>query len=349
MHDDFMRRCFALARRGLGQVSPNPMVGALLVKEGRIIGEGYHTHHGAPHAEPACFNNCTEDPTGATLYVNLEPCCHTKKLTPPCAPLVIAKKIKRLVISNLDPNPAVAGQGVQLIREAGIEVLTGVLEDEGEVLNEIFFHRMRTGLPFVHLKTAMTLDGFTARPDGSSKWITGPEARLDSHWGRLSCDALMIGAQTLRLDDPALTVRIPGLEVKRVPWRIVVTRGGQFSLRAQLFSDEQREKTLIVTQTTTTLEWPEAQVIRLSALDPFPFAEFYRELAKRSIHSLWVEGGAQLHRQFLDAGQVQRVTIYIAPTTFQSGVDAFHGALPEFAGTSVKVLGKDHKISGRLK
>ena len=161
MHETFMRRCFELARLGLGQVSPNPMVGAVLVKNGKIIGEGWHTHHGAPHAEPACFAQATEDPTGATLYVNLEPCCHTKKLTPPCVPLVISKNIHKVVISNLDPNPQVAGQGVAQLRAAGIEVEVGVLEADGAELNEIFFHRMRTGRPFVHLKTAASQDGKT--------------------------------------------------------------------------------------------------------------------------------------------------------------------------------------------
>jgi diaminohydroxyphosphoribosylaminopyrimidine deaminase/5-amino-6-(5-phosphoribosylamino)uracil reductase len=351
MHEQYMRRCFELARQGLGRVSPNPLVGAVLVKDGRIIGEGFHARHGAAHAEPDCFANATEDPAGATLYVNLEPCCHTNKLTPPCAPLVISKKVSQVVISNLDPNPTVAGKGVAQLEAAGVKVTAGVLADEGERLNEIFFHRMRTGRPFVTLKTAATLDGKIALPSGESKWITGPEARLDGHWGRLAHDAVMIGAETLRQDDPELTVRIPGVDVERMPWRIVLTKTGNVPSDAKLLQDE---RVLIVTD-TARVPATKARVLRLSKLDPFPFAEFYSKLQELGIHSLYLEGGRGLHSLFMANKQVDRLTLYLNPRIMGAGLSMFTHASNQLSemmsleATETSFQGGDLKITGRLK
>ncbi|MFP5459054.1 MAG: bifunctional diaminohydroxyphosphoribosylaminopyrimidine deaminase/5-amino-6-(5-phosphoribosylamino)uracil reductase RibD, partial [Bacteriovoracia bacterium] len=323
-HEHFMRRALELAKKGEGLVSPNPLVGAVIVKDNRIIGEGYHARQGAPHAEPSALKNATEDVTGATLYVTLEPCCHTKKLTPPCAPLVIEKKIKTVVIANLDPNPHVHGKGVEQLKASGIEVITGVLESEGEALNEIFFHRMRTGRPFVTLKTAATLDGKTALPTGESKWITGPEARLDGHQGRRAHDAIVIGAETLRRDDPELTVRLPGTTIERMPWRIVLTQSGNLPTKSKLFTDSYRERTLIVTGADTKISvLPETQIIRLNTLAPFPFSELYQHLATRGIHSLWLEGGSALHSLFLQSGEVDRLVLYLAPKLMGQGQALF--------------------------
>ena len=341
-----MRRCFELAGRGMGQVSPNPMVGAVLVKNGTIIGEGWHTHHGAPHAEPACFANASEDVTDATLYVNLEPCCHTKKLTPPCSPLVISKKVAQVVISNLDPNPQVAGLGVEQLKAAGIDVVTGILETEGEELNEIFFHRMRTGLPFVHLKTAMSLDGKSARLDGKQQWITGPNARLDSHWGRLSCDAIVVGAQTVRSDNTSLTIRLPEYQVKRAPWRIVLTVSGNLPMEAKIFTDELKHRTLVVCQRDVAIAFPETQILRLSNLTPFPFGEFYLHLKERNIFSLLLEGGADLHDLFLSSHQVQRITVYRSSALLGAGKAAFKTPMPALKSLTHMNLGDDERISG---
>lgn len=354
MHEAYIRRCFELAQGGLGHVSPNPLVGAVLVKDGRVIGEGFHARHGAPHAEADCFSKASEDTSGSTLYVNLEPCCHTKKLTPPCVPMVIAKKIARVVISNLDPNPAVAGQGVEQLRAAGIEVITGVLQAEGEVVNEVFFHRMRTGSPFVHLKSACTIDGKIALPDGRSQWITGPEARLDSHWGRLSCDAVMIGAETLRLDNPALTVRLPDHSIERMPWRLVLSANGQLPVQSQVFTDQWRERTLVITSAVAEVPLPAEQVIRLSSLSPFNFEELYQQLAKRGIHSLWLEGGAGLHSLFLQHQQVQRITLYMAPKLMGEGKPLFHHSttdlqsILQLTSWQTSQVGSDLKLTGRL-
>lgn len=352
MHEKFMHRSFELARQGLGKVSPNPMVGAVLVKDGRIIGEGFHSHHGAPHAEADCFNKTTEDPKGATLYVNLEPCCHTKKLTPPCVPLVIEKKISKIVISNLDPNPFVAGGGVKLIQEAGIEVITGVMKEEGERLNEVFFHRMLNGKPFIHLKTASTLDGKIALLDGTSKWITGQKSREDSHWGRLSCDAIMIGAETLRRDNPSLTVRIPNLNVTRAPWRIVLTKSGDLPKDSILFTDENKARTLVVVIGKAEIKVvPIEQVIRLSA---FSFDELYQNLFEKGIYSIWLEGGPGLHSLFLENRQVQRFTQYIAPKIMGEGIPLFNlisddiFKLIKLRDIEIKEIEGDIRVTGRL-
>lgn len=355
MHELFMRRCFELARLGTGRVSPNPLVGVVIVKNGKIIGEGFHERHGGPHAEPNAFKHATEDVTGATLYTNLEPCCHTKKLTPPCVPLVIEKKIAHVVICNLDPNPSVAGQGAKQLEAAGIQVTTGVLEQEGEALNEIFFHRMRTGRPLVHLKSAATLDGKTALPSGESKWITGPEAREDGHRGRFKYDAVVIGAETLRSDDPALTVRLPGFTPERMPFRVVLTRSGVLPKGAQLFNDAYRHRTLVVTDGQTKIDaLPPQQVVRLSSLAPFPFDEFYKKLADHGVYSLWLEGGAALHSLFLQHQQVDRLTLYLAPKIMGEGRSLFaHTStglqdLLLFDRIEVQTLGVDLKVTAKM-
>lgn len=355
MHELFMRRCFELARQGTGRVSPNPLVGVVIVKNGKIIGEGFHERHGGAHAEPNAFKNATEDVAGATLYTNLEPCCHTKKITPPCAPLVIEKKIAHVVICNLDPNPSVAGQGAEQLKAAGIQVTTGVLEQEGEALNEIFFHRMRSGRPLVHLKSAATLDGKTALPSGESKWITGPEAREDGHRGRLQHDAVVIGAETLRQDDPALTVRLPGFVPERMPFRVVLTRTGLLPKAAQIFNDEFRHRTLVVTDSATKIDvLPPQQVVRLSTLNPFPFDEFYKKLAEHGIHSLWLEGGATLHSLFLQHKQVDRLTLYLAPKIMGEGRPLFHFLSPHISSLiqldrqELMAVGHDIKITAHL-
>ena len=355
MHELFMRRCFELARQGTGRVSPNPLVGVVIVKNGKIIGEGFHERHGGAHAEPNAFKNATEDVTGATLYTNLEPCCHTKKLTPPCAPLVIEKKIAHVVICNLDPNPSVAGQGAKQLEAAGMQVTVGVLEQEGETLNEIFFHRMRRGRPLVHLKSAATLDGKTALPSGESKWITGPEARTDGHRGRLAYDAVVVGAETIRVDDPALTVRLPAFTPERMPFRVILTRSGVLPLEAQVFKDEFRHRTLIVTGPVTKIDaLPPQQVVRLSTLEPFPFEELYRKLADHGIHSLWLEGGAKLHSLFLQHKQVNRLSLYFAPKIMGNGRSMFaHNCdsmneLLALENSEILMLGPDIKLTARL-
>ena len=206
---EYMRRALALAQRGAGHVNPNPMVGCVIVKDGKIIGEGWHEHIGGLHAERNAFAHCTEDCTGADLYVTLEPCCHWGR-TPPCTDAVIEHKIGRVFVGCLDPNPLVAGKGAQILRDAGIEVETGVCEDECRRVNEVFFHYITHKTPFVTLKYAMTLDGKIAAHTGDSRWVTGETARRHVHETRNRLPAIMVGIGTVLEDDPLLTCRIDG-------------------------------------------------------------------------------------------------------------------------------------------
>ncbi len=355
MFEAAMTRVFELARQGQGLVSPNPLVGAVILKGGRIIAEGFHAYYGGPHAEVAAFQALREDCAGATLVVNLEPCCHTKKQTPPCVPQIIERKIARVVIANRDPNPQVNGEGIAQLRAQGVEVIEDVMAEEGEALNEAFFHFMRTGRPFVTLKSAASLDGKTALLSGESQWITGEAARLDAHLGRLRHDAIVIGGETLRKDNPALTVRLPDREVTRQPWRIVVSASGKLPAISQLFCDQHKSRSLVVTQKGVTVDaLPPEQVIQLSSVAPFAFEELYAELAKRRIQSLWLEGGAQLHTLFLEARQVQRLVLYLAPMILGQGRPLFDFPLPALKeavrlnNLQLTQMGEDLRISAYL-
>ena len=203
----YMRRAIALAQKGEGQVSPNPLVGAVIVKDEEIIGEGYHERYGQLHAERNALAHCTKSPKGATIYVTLEPCCHHGK-QPPCTDALLAAGIRRVVIGSKDPNPLVHGKGIRILREHGVEVTEHVLEKECDAENEVFFHYMQTKLPFVILKYAMTLDGKIATYTGASRWVTGEAARAHVHRMRNRYRAIMVGVGTVLADDPMLTCRL---------------------------------------------------------------------------------------------------------------------------------------------
>ena len=218
MEDEkWMRRALHLAERGIGQVNPNPLVGAVIVRDGRTLGEGWHERYGGPHAERNALGHCVGSPEGATLYVNLEPCCHTGR-NPPCTDAILESGIRRVVVGSLDPNPLVAGRGISLLREKGIEVVIGILKEESDAINAPFFHYIRTGTPYVVLKYAMTLDGKIASRTGASRWITGEAARERVHQDRGRYAAVMVGIGTVLADDPLLTCRIEG---GRSPLRII--------------------------------------------------------------------------------------------------------------------------------
>ena len=225
-HEFFMRKVLELARKGRATTSPNPMVGALIVKNGKIIAEDYHRRSGAPHAEALAIEKAGEKAQGSTLYVSLEPCCHTDKRTPPCTKTIIKAGIKKVVISMKDPNPKVSGKGIQELEQAGIKVISGILEDKARRLNEAYIKYITTKKPFVMLKIAMTLDGRIATPEGQSKWITGEKARGMVHKLRSSVDAVMTAIGTVKADDPELTVRLGRSGSKgqgpRNPIRIVI-------------------------------------------------------------------------------------------------------------------------------
>jgi diaminohydroxyphosphoribosylaminopyrimidine deaminase/5-amino-6-(5-phosphoribosylamino)uracil reductase len=356
MNDEFyIKRCFELAKKAHGLVAPNPYVGAVIVKDQKIIGEGFHEAYGKAHAEVEAFKNCKVDTTGATLYVNLEPCCHTNKQTPPCLPLVLEKNIKRIVISNLDPNPHVSGQSVQRLKEAGLEVVEGILRAEGEELNEVFFHWMKTQTPFVHLKSAVTLDGKIAHPEGHSQWITGEGSRLDAHLGRMGASAIVIGAKTLRADNPSLTVRLPTTMTKKQPFRFVFSRELNFDLKSKVFTDEFKNQTFIITTSSKKNSWPENQILRLKPDSPFDWKSFNEFCAQLKLTSLWLEGGQEIYDLFLSSKNVHRLTLYYG-AKIMGGNHSFTKALfssnlaclPHLKNQSMTPLGLDFKISGQL-
>ena len=293
MHDEkYMRAALAEARRGLGQTSPNPAVGAVIVRGGRIIARGFHHRAGLPHAEIEAIRALKkpELASGATIYVTLEP-CSTHGRTPPCVAAIIAAGFARVVIGTIDPNPAHAGRGVKLLRAAGIDVTTDVLEAECRALNAAFNHWIVTKTPLVIAKAGMSLDGRITRPPGEGQWLTNAASRADAHRLRAQVDAILIGAETLRQDNPRLTVR--GVRGARQPWRIVVTRSGKLPKGAHLFTDEHRERTL---------------VYRGKSL-----RAVLRDLGRRQITSVMIEGGGEVLGEAFDRRLVQRVNFYLAP------------------------------------
>lgn len=348
-HSAYMKRAFELARMAKGKTWPNPMVGAVLVKEGKIIGEGYHPKKGDPHAEVFALDKAIESPEGATIYVTLEPCCHLNKSTPPCAQRLIKEKIKRVVISNLDPNPSVNGQGVELLRSHGIEVITQVMEEEGEQLNEVFFLSQREKRPFINLKLATTLDGKIALPSGESQWITNEKSREDVHVMRSLHQGIIVGAETVRKDNPRLTIRLSDYNGEQ-PYRIVFTKSGNLPQDAHLFTDEFKHKTLIYSEAPLSFEFPKEQVIVVKNLQ-----EAMDDLFKRNLISLMLEGGAGLASEFIRHKFVDRISVYLNPSFLGEGFSA----LAPFGVNKLKDrlrltqlesrwIGEDHFITGRI-
>ena len=316
MDEFYMRRALELAKRGAGAVSPNPMVGAVIVRDRRIIGEGWHQRFGEAHAERNALAACTEDPAGATMYVTLEPCCHYGH-QPPCVEAVIAAKISRVVVGCGDPNPRVAGRGVQILRDAGIYVAENVLAAECQALNRVFMHYISRGMPYVTLKYAMSLDGKIAACTGESKWITGDAARRHVQQERARNKAIMVGRGTVQADDPRLTCRIPG---KPSPLRVICDTNLSIPLAANVVRTAPETPTVLV-----TCCYDEAKIAAYQAAgcqvwqlppgaDGHPdLAVLMQKLAAAEIDSLLLEGGAELAWSMLKVGLVQRVQAYIAP------------------------------------
>ena len=347
--EDFIRRTFALARMGLGHNWPNPLVGSVIVKAGRVIGEGFHAKYGSDHAELSALKNCSESPEGATVYVNLEPCCHTNKQTPPCAQRLIKEKVKRVVICNLDPNPNVFGLGLELLKSHGIEVTHGILSSEGEKLNEVFFHAQRTKTPFVHLKMASTLDGKISTSSGESKWITQEVARAHVHELRGAHQAVMVGANTLRKDDPELNVRLQNYQGP-VPYRIVFTQSGNLPSGAKLFNDALKEKTLVFTKTPLKLNIPSENIFVMQSLE-----EAMEILFEKKLINLFLEGGAQLAGEFIKKKLVNRVSLYLNPSFLGTGASTLGdigvellSERPRLQEVESSWKGEDLYLTGRL-
>ena len=320
---DYMRRAVELARKGIGFVNPNPLVGAVIVKDGRIIGEGWHEKYGQPHAERNALKNCIESPEGAELFVTLEPCCHHGK-QPPCTEAVIQAGIKKVYIGSSDPNPLVAGKGVQQLRGAGIEVETAVCKDECDNLNRIFFHYITKKTPYCLMKIAMTADGKTATRAGFSRWITNEASRQHVHELRKQFSAIMCGIGTVIADNPSLTCRI---ENPSNPIRIICDTHLRIPVDCTVVRTAKEVPTIVATSSQDSariakLRESGVQILKVPDEEGhISLKLLMKKLGEQGIDSVLLEGGSHLHESALRAGIVQHVQIYIAPKIF-GGVSA---------------------------
>ena len=321
--EEYMGIALELAKRGAFTVSPNPMVGAIIVKDNEIIGEGWHEVYGGLHAERNAFKNCKCSAFGATLYVTLEPCCHYGK-TPPCTQIIIEQKIKRVVIGSCDPNPLVAGKGIEQLKEAGIEVVTGVLETQCKELNHVFFHYIQTKTPYVTMKYAMTMDGKIATKTGESQWITNQESRMNVHRLRSKVTGIMVGVGTVIADDPMLTCRIEG---GKNPIRIICDTNLRTPYQSKVVTTAGEIRTIIATASEDCeriLQYRRygCDIIQVSKKENYiDLDELMHRLGELEIDSVLLEGGATLNASALQSRIVQRVQAYIAPMIF-GGKDA---------------------------
>lgn len=313
----YMKRAIELAKKGAGWVNPNPMVGAVIVKKGRIIGEGYHEKCGMLHAERNAIANLSESAEGATIYVTLEPCCHYGK-TPPCTEAIIENRISRVVIGSRDPNPLVAGKGAEILRQAGIEVVEGLMKEECDQLNDVFFHYITRKMPYVVMKYAMTADGKIATKTGASKWITGEESRTEVQKMRHRYMGIMVGIGTVIADDPMLNVRIPGL---KSPVRIICDSMLRIAMDSKIVQSAGLYKTIIACavngEKTKELEKKGVTVIQCSdGNNRIDLKMLMKLLGEMGIDSILLEGGGTLNYSALRAGIVNEVQMFIAPKVF---------------------------------
>jgi diaminohydroxyphosphoribosylaminopyrimidine deaminase/5-amino-6-(5-phosphoribosylamino)uracil reductase len=348
--EHWMRLAVTEARKGLGFTAPNPAVGAVVVKDDQLLGKGYHARAGEPHAEPMALRDAGAAARCADLYVTLEPCC-THGKTPPCTEAIKAAGIHRVFIGTTDPNPAHAGRAYAILREAGIEVMEDVLADSCRDLLRAFAHVQTTGLPYVSLKLATSLDGRIADATGTSQWITGPESRERVQSLRREADAILVGTETLRLDNPSLQPR--PAEGHR-PWRIVPDRTGSLPLSLKVFTDEFQDRTLCL----LGADAPQARRAELDAAGMtwidvplnggvFDWADALRQLKERSIHHILCEGGGRLAAALLQGGFVQEIFWFQAPMLLgQSGrpalaMDVAFSQAPRFTRVELETLGTD--------
>ena len=311
----YMQRALELAESGRGKVSPNPMVGCVIVHEDRIIGEGYHKEYGKAHAEVNAVNSVENHELLAesTVYVTLEPCAHFGK-TPPCANLLVKKQVKRVIIAAFDTNPLVGGKGIQILKEAGIDVQTGLLEKEARIQNKRFFTQIEKRRPYVILKWAQTADGFMAREDYSSKWITNASSRQLVHKWRAEEDAIMVGKNTAKYDDPALNVRD---WVGKNPLRLVIDSKLELPNTLKLFDEAVPTICFntIKSETIGTLEF-----VKLRA--GFQVMEILEQLYQRNIQSVIIEGGSYLLNKFLSSELWDEARVFTSSNKFGNGIAA---------------------------
>ena len=329
--ESWMRLALTEARRGIGLTSPNPCVGAVVVKGGAKLSSGWHRKAGGPHAEVEALRGV--DARGATLYVTLEP-CSTHGRTPPCVEAIFRAGIARVVWGADDPNPQHAGRALEIMTAAGVEVTAGVLEAECQEVIAPFRKLITTSLPWVIAKAGMSLDGRITRPSGEGQWITGEAARADAMKLRAQCDAIIVGAETIRQDDPALTLRGPDVPAgKEQPWRVILTRTGDLPLSARVFTDEHRDRTLVMQNK--------------------PLADVLNDLATRGVMSVLLEGGGVVLAHAFSERLVDEVIFYSAPLIAGSGqpvVDAasFTGGSEALRFVSTEMIGPDVKLVARV-
>lgn len=346
----YMRQAVALARRGTGWTAPNPLVGAVVVKDGKVIGRGYHARCGGLHAERAALADCTASPRGATMYVTLEPCCHQGR-QPPCTDAILTAGIARVVVGSDDPNPLVAGKGLEILRRGGVEVVSGVLREACDALNPVFFHFIRTKRPYVVMKYAMTMDGKIATRTGTSRWITGEAARRRVHRDRHRYTAIMAGVGTVLADDPMLNCRIKG---GKNPVRIICDTHLRTPLTSQIVRTAGEIPTILATCAEPSLYGPyldaHCQVWTLPERDGHVDLDALMDrLGSGGIDSVLLEGGGTLNWAALESGIVQRVQAYVAPKLFggdaKSPVEGQGVALPDQAvalkNTRISRVGED--------
>ncbi len=332
----WIRTALRLARRGFGQTSPNPMVGAVLVKSGKMIGRGWHHKAGEPHAEIEAFRDaqrCGNDVRGATLYVTLEPCC-THGRTPPCTDAILKAGVARVVVAATDPNPQHAGQGFKILRHGGVDVLHGIEAEAASELNEAFNHWIVHRTPFVTLKAAMTLDGKIATAAGESKWITGEESRSHAMTIRQGVDAIVVGINTVLFDDPSLTIRGVRLHKGGQKRRIILDPRGQTPPTAKLVCDEFAELTTIVTTDRAKKSFVSSMSERVNVcIAPTKDGKInliwlLKQLGKENVTSLLVEGGGETNALFIRQGLAHRIAFFYAPKVL-CGRDARKGIAGE--------------------
>lgn len=359
----FMTQALDLASKALGNTRPNPLVGAIIVKNGQIIGKGYHKFAGTDHAEIMALKSCSETPQDSTIYVTLEPCSHYGR-TPPCAEALIKAGIKKVRIAVTDPNPKVSGKGIRMLKKAGIDVLTGLCQKEAVFLNDgfIFFHQKKR--PLIVLKSGQSLDGKIATVTGESKWITGSLARIDVQRLRMSCDAILVGSETVVKDNPSLTVRAKKLKIN--PLRIVLDGRGRLDPSYQIFdTNEGQYPTLWVTGQRTSktrisdMKSRGVEVLIIPGVKGIlDLSALINELTQRYIRSILVEGGSKIQGSFLEAGLVDKVVVYIAPkliggesapvTCGGNGISKLDSAMSLY-NTQLIQLGSDYRFTGYSK
>jgi diaminohydroxyphosphoribosylaminopyrimidine deaminase/5-amino-6-(5-phosphoribosylamino)uracil reductase len=328
-NEQFMAMCLGLAEKGKGYVSPNPLVGAVLVKDGRVMARGYHHRFGGPHAEVECLKRYNGGLDNTILYVNLEPCAHQGK-TPPCADLIIESGIRSVVVGMKDPNPLVSGKGIRKLRRAGVSVTTGVLEQQAMELNRIFVTHITKRRPFIHVKIAQTLDGKIARHQKSPTQITGLASRQLVHEWRAEHDAVLIGAGTIRSDNPSLTVR---LAEGRDPAVVILDNSLSLNSKHRILMTAHRRRVILFAH-DRTLRQQRGKVQELTSLGvcviPIkssgrypPLRKIMKALYRMKIGSVLVEGGSAVFSQFRNEGLVDMLSIFVSPVVFGSGVPAF--------------------------